>query len=86
MPAVRIATSFLPLLAAGWNVACAAETTAPEFEYLRLQDRALVVTHSLASQFEMPVGFTAHPVTHRTGQMASCSNPHKESYLFTLHL
>ena len=68
MPAVRIATSFLPLLAAGWNVACAAETTAPEFEYLRLQDRALVVTHSLASQFEMPVDFTAHPVTHRTAR------------------
>lgn len=66
MPAVRVVKTILPLLAAGWNVAGAQEAAAHEFEYLRLEERALVVTHSLASRFEMPASFSLHAVTHRT--------------------
>lgn len=68
MSAVRIAKTILPLLAAGWNVACAQSETAPEFEYLRLENRSLVVTHTLASRFDMPAEYTAHPPTHRTAR------------------
>lgn len=65
MSAVRLAKSILPILAAGWNVACAQDGTASEFEYLRLDERSLVVTHSLALRFDMPAQYTVHPPTHR---------------------
>lgn len=66
MSAVRLAKSVLPILAAGWNVAYAQDGTASEFDYLRLDGRSLVVTHSLASRFEMPPEFNVYPPTHRT--------------------
>ena len=66
MSAVRVAKTFLPVIAAGWNVACAQDAAATEFEYLRLEGRSLVVTHTLASRFDMPQQYAVFPPTHRT--------------------